>query len=825
MKKKLFLLFCIVYSQFFGIGQVRIAIKPIEFQQINVLAEAQGPDGLYILHKLPEFNNRNVVAIRKWDGVLWKHISSLMIQEMDTICDMIFTPAGKLYIAGKFEANVFGDTFKNIAYWHKGSWNGVTEFNLNKKRGFIINSLAWHNNRLVIGGSFDSINGNPYNNLAYVDSNSIREFKDQNLETGVRGLVRKLISREDKLFVAGNFTAGINIASIAYYQNNNWTAIPNDFNEVLNFVFFQGNNILAASKHSVDSISFELYDANLQTWKTAQNGISSVSAVYTLANYENSIYATGDFKDTLGNNNLSLLNFRNNRWNKIQYNLFAERVFAANGVLTISGTKNHALQQFAIPNYTIGQYVTGQRMIFGRVFADLNSNCRWDVNDFLIPNAGLRFKDRSQVVFSNDSGRYFYYFTGNLIGGPQIITNGYNFDYNTCINDTNDLSNTFTSLLGPVDIALQPTTITKPQLRTQIALQRGHRVAQGSRNVLVYKVQNSGLSPATQVFVQLKGAQKLKNFQSNPPFQILNDSMIGWSLNNINPMQNVKILFSYAIQDISDVPNNILEFKTELRYFNGEDTQLLSDSYAQSVSQFGEDNVAIKEQFLANKLLTEDAIIHTKDTTIYYQISFRNRLNEVVNQVVIIDTLNLQHDYKYTQEISSSHPFTTQVVQDPVNSNIGYLIWTFSNLNLTPNPSDNPEIVSDAGFIKFKFIFNSLQHGEIVKNRALVVMNGSEENATNLVVCWADENANITQIKKNDQAIIAFPNPCSSELFIQSEKLLVNTPYTILDMQGRKVATGFLHESKINIAYLHSGVYMVLLHTQNGVQSVRVVKQ
>src|SRR5690606_16982297 len=142
------------------------------------------------------------------------------------------------------------------------------------------------------------------------------------------------------------------------------------------------------------------------------------------------------------------------------------------------------------------------------------------------------------------------------------------------------------------------------KLRTGLMLLRGGQVVKGSRNTMIYTIQNSGLTDATDIQIKFSGSNKLKNFQSDPPFTIINDSTVKWELSAMKPLEVSKILFSYAVQDNVDVLNNLMDFNLNYEYFNGEATDSGSDAYQQEVVENNEDP-AIKKQSLGTQQLAD----------------------------------------------------------------------------------------------------------------------------------------------------------------------------------------------------------------------------
>ena len=68
--------------------------------------------------------------------------------------------------------------------------------------------------------------------------------------------------------------------------------------------------------------------------------------------------------------------------------------------------------------------------------------------------------------------------------------------------------------------------------------------------------------------------------------------------------------------------------------------------------------------------------------------------------------------------------------------------------------------------------------------------------------------------RSSNKNIQLFPNPTSSEVFIQSKELMLkNTSVVITDMLGKTILSLNLNENKIDISNLENGIYMVSLYS------------
>lgn len=818
MKKQTLLIFFLVLGSVLATAQVRLAIKPIDFQGKNFVTSCSGEGGFYALfqNELPDKKIRYVV--KQWNGGFWRTYSSLVLDSMSHIHSMVFDEQKRLHVVGNFEFNFNGDMHRNVMYNEAGVWKSYEKAMVFRKGDFIKQALI-HKNKLLLVGKFDSLGNTEYNNMAYVKLNAFEPFVDSNDNVGLKGRISKvLVDSKEELYVVGNIEipgTGLN-QGITVNKNGKWLGLGKDFEQVENIAVTNEDHIFVYGKELGQDFKFYSFNKIIQIWTEQMQGISNVDIVNNMVMYDSTLFVSGLFTDNVLNQDHSLIAFKGNRWNLINNSFGCKFLDTASNEIyfinvdTVSNPYIHSIYKPFISSFKIGQ-----KSIFGRLFLDLNKNCELDNGDRFLSRTGIKFLDNVQPVFTNDSGHFVYFFSGSSIKKPSLFSFQTNFDYKLCIPDSLLFDGELNGFIGPIEIAVVPDVSTKAKINRRLTLQKGSRVQQGGRNMMVYSIQNIGLTDADSVQMIFSGSNKLKNFVSNPPLQIINDSLVGWSFNKLVPLEERKIVFSYAIQDNVDVIDNTFQFMLNLDYFDGSESQTESDEFSQSVVEY--DSEAYKEQFLNKNLLSTQAVISEKDTTIEYQITFQNRMSEVVNEVVIVDTLDLTLDFKYTQELSSSHYYTTQVVSDPILANRGYLIWTFPNINLIPNPDSNPELVTDAGFIRFKFVFKTLEQGEVVRNRALVIMNGSEMIATNLVECTVDENISVPSIT-NVKDLFVYPNPAQSTLYLGGSFVNgQNFEYTLHNSMGMLLTKSSTTSAQIPLSNLSSGVYFIQLQSEGQV--------
>src|SRR5690606_7797084 len=238
--------------------------------------------------------------------------------------------------------------------------------------------------------------------------------------------------------------------------------------------------------------SFFKFESGNNTWAPSNNGIHETVDIKSLVFYDQRVFATGHFVDSLKKHNFSLLCQTNNRWTPVNNFFESDLVDTANGELYfISYSKSVNMSNLTANRpFYIGSYKTGQKLIFGKLFVDSDKNCTYEPSDIKIGHTGIRFGTDKNIVFTNDSGNFIYFFTDSESKMPTLNNHHFNFNFDLCVEDSGWLTNIGQQdgFIGPVGIAVQPRANSVAKLRTGLMLLRGGQVVKGSRNTMIYTI-------------------------------------------------------------------------------------------------------------------------------------------------------------------------------------------------------------------------------------------------------------------------------------------------------------------------------------------------
>lgn len=802
---------------------IRKVVKPVDITTRNTVGIAGTKEGLYHAYLDKRKDSRAGLILSFFNGFYSKIIATIDLDSGANVKGIKLAPNGEIIIYGSFEYQLPLDAtiYKNLLTYSKGTWTANKKWTGFREKS-IINAIDWDTDTMILGGYFDSIGTAVFNHVAKYINDEFLPVIDTDSDTGVNNTIIALAVRNHILYISGlfNTTMATTSGGFAYLEDQKWIAISKPFGKGGLFTFL-GRDVII---HNLsDPNQFYRINISNNTVTGFSTGIENINRLQGLTSFNNQIYAVGNFTMSLGSLNSGWISFQNSFWQTVNGAKDCNFIDSAAENLYIVGRSLLGFLSQSNNQY-IGVHHKDDKLIYGSLFLDLNNNCNIDTTDFPVPKRSIRFGTDNRTVITNEKGIFHYYYRKIENKMPTLLMDKRAFDYQLCVKDSNSLKNITTDLLGPISVAVRPIGIKKARLDTRVIVHGGQRILKSGRNVVSYLITNVGLEEASNIKVTLRGTHKMKNLVSFPPHTFV-DTSITWSIPNIRPLGFYVITIAYALQDNSNIVDNELEFSIKHEYFNAVEDDSGLDQFSQTVTD--EDFIALKEQGLPELPKGISANIAATDTVIEYQITFQNRTSQVVRDVVVIDTIDLRYNLLYTQTIASSHEFTNTIAQDPVDPNIGYLIYTFSDINLKANPDGNPEVTDDEGYIKFKFVFNQ-QHqlNDEIKNTATVIMNDNYYYPTNTVVCNVDKLVTAKTVTKELTGIVIYPNPASKSLNVILPNDINTFSYTIVDTKGATVlSTTQTDKKEIDIDHLNTGMYLLQITSGNQMVVLKFLKE
>jgi len=194
-------------------------------------------------------------------------------------------------------------------------------------------------------------------------------------------------------------------------------------------------------------------------------------------------------------------------------------------------------------------------------------------------------------------------------------------------------------------------------------------------------------------------------------------------------------------------------------------------------------------------------------------------------------TPNTSYTFKQRKKETATHlaspPSNSATFKtDEQNGNIYTITATVNNADWgTIDPFGDAK-VEEGGNITFTIapktnyvIDNVLVNGESKGAITTYTFTNVQSNGTISAVFKIGVGVTENEIEK----LVVYPNPTNGELYIQTDEVVKFVE--VFNIEGRKILQTEIRNNSLNISHLSVGVYMVKVHTDIGIRTVKVVKQ
>ncbi len=196
---------------------------------VSVSAIAEYNGNLYIAGSFTSVDGVPANSIAMWNGSAWSAVSGgiMSYNSASTITDLL-VHQGELYVAGSF-AKAGNVATNNLARWDGSQWATVGNDDFDVASYDSINTLASMNDELYVGGDFNQVNGQVFNNLARWNGTTWASVGN-----GVQGdsygvAVKHLLVVNNQLYSFGKFdlAGAVPANNVAKWDGSNWSALGN----------------------------------------------------------------------------------------------------------------------------------------------------------------------------------------------------------------------------------------------------------------------------------------------------------------------------------------------------------------------------------------------------------------------------------------------------------------------------------------------------------------------------------------------------------------------------------------------------------------------
>jgi len=471
---------------------------------------------------------------------------------------------------------------------------------------------------------------------------------------------------------------------------------------------------------------------------------------------------------------------------------------------------NSATQRFKI--FT-GQYdFVCNYMVSGKVYNDNNANCIFDNGDIPLSNVMvLSTKNPAGIkgaVFSTDSGFYTTY---------AYDSAGGNFDLN--ITPPGGYGGICPLGAAKVDLPFKQggyvgyniglTNSSLPFRNLGVTAQRlgdwlyGY---QGDRYITYYNWGNETIQPT----IRMK-YDSLCKFQSSSPPPVSHDSVsreLVWQGSTLQPGARDKIWVGFRMP----LPMLTLPIINDTIFINPtlNDADPTNNVLINTNEVFGAYDPNDKQ--VKPTGTAPNGRIGLGDSVLTYTIRFQNTGTGPAVNIFLLDTLSYVLNLNTFRPLLASHPYKVSLREN-------ILRIDFKNIMLPDSGANEKE---SHGFFQFSIHKKSeFGYGTMVFNSASIYFDFNEPILTNSAInTYYNFSTAIGKIEQKEDGIVVFPNPARSNVFVRSKTSDI-TKVLLYDMSGRLMhsETPIGKESSIDLRGLSESLYIVRIHTANGVVS------
>lgn len=761
--------------------------------------------------------NNSYWVVSVSDGKTWVKLPVLVLNKSAELTD-IKKFQGMIYVSGNF---LFDQgKYTSLVRFNGVSWQGLSIFNKLNQTSAMINTMATYQGQLLLGGGFQTVNGDTMPYLVKFNGLKFSRFFDcKNCDPDYS--VTDIALSDSVLSFAGLFTTINNKKSKFLYNiyedgsTDTFVNTPKTLDKI------------AAGGKIVYGVGGVLKDKRLFKFDNGvaseiKSNIDSAIFINELLVYDNKLVICGNFDLISSPKTKMRIAYRsdNGNWTDISNNFKgASFIATGRGLLFAIGNASAPLSIWN-PNRFVMRFYPGMSLVKVKAFIDSNNNCIWEPNEKPASKQFVKLPFTNKAVFTNEDG-----LTEFMV--PNFNTNTYrfvvkpfrNFIRSNCA-DTS-VSKTFNP--GQYEDSIQFPLKRVPNIndiRVSISSPKGKLVLKNKRVQYVIVYENVG-SNAISGKVRLRKSKYFSSEVSLPLQTFVNDSTLEWSYNNLQPGERKVIVYSGLPG--SNEFDNAFQFDAAVASSITSGTSNFSEDDFDSIPQEVNNGLSAFRKDVYPTPVLGDSItyLEVNERDLRYNISFNNFSTDTVFYAVVIDTLDLNLDMSFIQETGSNKAYYTEIQTDPNNQYKGIIIWHFPNIKLAPNPSMDYENQNSGAYIGFKVNTKPLSQGYMLKNVASVYYDNSYAGSTNAVYCTL-QITDIDNIEENSRILI-YPNPTINSFILMGE-LSIGDEVNVYNSTGQLVYstkyTGDSGQMEINTESWSIGIYMVYIETSKG----RVVK-
>lgn len=466
--------------------------------------------------------------------------------------------------------------------------------------------------------------------------------------------------------------------------------------------------------------------------------------------------------------------------------------------------------------------------ITGTVYNDANGNCTIDAGETGIPNVQI-YCSGYGYTYTNGNGVYSF----QVPSGTYTIAQSVLAMYPLAACQSNNVSVTTVAASGCSQTVNFANVIT-PLHDISIGVWPSNGAVPGNVHNQICIISNQGTIAEGTILASYKTDGQL-NTPTITPGGIFSNLTPGYYSTAGNTFPNlvpgaIKV-FNIGYNVPTNIPiNTSLLFRDSAVYSGPMSTWLNDYSPWDNANSHNETVVSSYDpNFIQVNTQGEGAMgyITRSDSSLQYMVHFQNEGTYFAQNVVVIDSLSADLDWKSLRPIYSSHNANVTI------DNNGVLKYTFTNIQLPAKMYDDAG--SNGMFVYSIKLKRNLPYGTQIKNDAGIYFDYNEPVITNKVLNTLKEPTGIKQVSGSDKLSFSiYPNPTQAGFTAIVDNKVTNaaTVITITDVSGRVVLTKEMKLQagkqmiQMSTENLRDGIYFVNLNMdgKKGTQKLVIVK-
>jgi len=463
--------------------------------------------------------------------------------------------------------------------------------------------------------------------------------------------------------------------------------------------------------------------------------------------------------------------------------------------------------------------------ITGTVYNDANGNCVMDAGESGIPNIQIHCAGFG-YTYTNSSGVYaFKVPTGSYTLSQTVLA-----QYPLAACQNNSIAVNAVAASGCTQTVNFANTIT-PLHDIHISVWSANAAVPGNPYNQACIVSNQGTvsEPAILSSYNTDGQLNAATFSPSGIFANASSgyySTAGNTFPTLAPGANQYFSISYNVP--TNIPMSTSLLFRDSAVYSGPMSSWMNDySPWNNVHSF---NSTIVSSYDPNFIQVntqgegDQGYISRSDSTLQYMVHFQNEGTYYAQNIMVIDTLSTDLDWKSLRPIYSSHSARISIDEN------GVLKYTFPNIQLPAKM--NNEAASNGMFLFSIKLKPNLPYGTQIKNKAGIYFDYNAPVVTNQVLNTLKEPTAIQQAgNKEKLSFGVYPNPAQQNftIIVDNTIALAATRITVTDISGRVLMTKevVLPSGKqllqMDTNLLRDGVYFVNLNIEGRKASQKLV--